>query len=83
MIPSIARVLGASEVVTFNSNDASVGFSTQLHSFKSESLNDVAFNLGMHSISFRIFDLPSDSNIGSPIFPPFPRINPGRIPTAA
>jgi deoxyribodipyrimidine photolyase len=83
MIPSIARVLGASEVVTFRANESSIGISNQLNSFKSQAINEVAFNLGMHSISFRVVDPPSESITGSLLFPPFPRINPGRIPSAA
>lgn len=83
MIPSIARVLGASEVVTFNFPETPFLLNTTLQSFKSQSLNDVSFNLGMHSIAFRTVDPPSDNSNGLPVFPPFPRINPGSIPTAA
>ncbi|MFM7078307.1 MAG: deoxyribodipyrimidine photo-lyase [Bacteroidota bacterium] len=83
MIPSIARVLGASDVVTFNDLEPPAGISGPLHSFKLDSVHQVSFNLGMHSIGFSMFDLPSDANLSNPLFPPFPRINPGRIPTAA
>lgn len=83
MIPSIARVLGASEVVTFNDLGSSASFSGSLHSLKLDAVHQVSFNLGMHSIMFNTFDFPSDSNQANPLFPPFPRINPGRIPSAA
>jgi hypothetical protein len=47
-------------------------------------LHEVAFQLNMHSISFRTEPLPVlDYATNDPAFPPFPRINPGSIPSEA
>ncbi|MFM8950399.1 MAG: deoxyribodipyrimidine photo-lyase [Bacteroidota bacterium] len=84
VIPSIARVLQVNEVVTFNHPPTQLHVFERLTAFRENSTQEVSFQLNMHSIPFRSESLPTSSfQVSSPAFPPFPRINPGAIPTAA
>lgn len=83
VIPSIARVLQVDEVVTFLNTDPQIGVFENLMSFRAESLSQVSFQLNMHSIGFRMLDLKDFKAYTAPALPPFPKINPGRIPSAA
>lgn len=83
VIPSVARVLQVDEVVTFLNADAQVRVCEQLLEFRADALAQVSFHLSMHSIGFRMLDLKDFQSSATPYFPPFPKINPGRIPTAA
>lgn len=84
VVPSIARVLAVDEVVTFNHPAGQHLVFEHLMAFRENALQDVAFHLNMHSISFRTEPLPTlDHSVSDPAFPPFPRINPGSIPSAA
>jgi deoxyribodipyrimidine photolyase len=83
VVPSIARVLHAHEVVTFGHHEMQTGVIQQLMSFNSESLSQVSFQLNMHSIGFRILNFSELRSFHSNSLPPFPKINPGRIPSAA
>jgi deoxyribodipyrimidine photolyase len=82
VIPSLARVLQANEVVTFHQGTHH-SVLENLASFRADSINQVAFNLNMHSIGFRLEEQASFALPGNFNFPPFPKINPGRIPSAA
>ncbi|MFM7900352.1 MAG: hypothetical protein ACKPAD_00025, partial [Bacteroidota bacterium] len=84
VIPSIARVLKVDEVVTFNNPATQYHVFEHFMAFRENSINEVSFQLNMHSISFRTAPLPTFSQqLSDPAFPPFPRINPGAIPSAA
>ena len=84
VIPSIARVLQVDEVVTFNHPATQHHVFEHFMSFRENSIQEVAFQLNMHSISFRTEPLPPFGHtLTDSAFPPFPRINPGAIPSAA
>ena len=84
VVPSIARVLCADEVVTFNHPANQHRVFEHLMAHRENALHEVAFQLNMHSISFRTEPLPVlDYATNDPAFPPFPRINPGSIPSEA
>ena len=84
VIPSIARVMRVDEVVTYNHPANQHRVFEHLMAFRENSSQELSFQLNMHSISFRSEPLPASGHaLNDPTFPPFPRINPGAIPSAA
>ena len=84
VIPSIARVMLVDEVVTYYPPANQNRVFEQLMAFRENASNELSFQLNMHSIPFRAEPLPNyGQTISDPTFPPFPRINPGAIPSAA
>lgn len=83
VIPSIARVLQVNEVVAFDHPAKQHLIFERLMAFRRYSMQEVSFQLNMHSIPFKSEPLPAfGHSLTEHTFPPFPRINPGAIPSA-
>lgn len=77
IIPSLARVLNVSKVLTHPLSAVSSVKETLLHEFREARLKEVGHLLNMHSINLKISNLKS-LPAWMPL-PVFPAINPGQI----
>ncbi len=81
IIPSLARVLKVTQVVTHQLSDPEKTAFPELTAFRNQKAREVSQLLGMHSIPI-YFEAPGTQKHHLPAsFPRFPEINPGRIPS--
>jgi len=80
IIPSLARVLKVTKVVTNQLVDPETVSCPELSSFRNQKAREISYLLNLHSIPV-IFEKNSSHNYKLPLsLPGFPEINPGLIP---
>ncbi|MDQ3050176.1 MAG: deoxyribodipyrimidine photo-lyase [Bacteroidota bacterium] len=81
IIPSLARVLKVTQVITNQLSEPEISAFPELTAFRNQKAREVSQLLGMHSIPV-YFEAPGSQKHHLPAsFPRFPEINPGRIPS--